>query len=535
MAVITNKNNRSYKKDLNRQSLISTHIMGFTGNFGTCKVTIAPEEKGEVGWTIDASRVAYQISPDGTISLKVTQCENFGTGSEASSGALSCSTGVLFVGDNSSVYNGRYVKQEPKSAGVVEQEREAKRTKRNGGDRGHRSTHLSTQRAEDEDLMSDTASMSGDSLTEEGSSRTGDDSVTSASYSAMSESVTSAPLYALHSPRERKQPTGSGRRRIDDGVGKKTKTAGRAGGKGGTALELLPADDKKKRKKPRYMKLCSIAGCQRYSQGKTLESDQWGPRGYRCKAHGGGPRCSFPGCSKASQGGSVAADQYAPAGRRCALHGGKYKMCNVSGCVNSYFGKVKQADKYGTPGLRCEFHGGAAHLSKEYQTFLALLREKHGNEAFSQTNTAPSSVSVSTPAPPMSQQRFVTTTCPGGGAEDDDVVRRTKVESHPSGSGYSIPARYSAYSHPTPTKVEIKEEIVDVETEDASVAGESSRMSGRGHPGHPASSMPSSVIPARSSVAKPRPVKGGKRGKSTKKESLARVKEENQTISPKQK
>jgi len=91
--------------------------MGFTRNFGRCKVTITPECKEEGGWTINAFQATYQISSDGAVSIKVSECETpqstDGQGLEPMSGAsLSCSTVGMLLGAQAHPRN-RKVNEEP--------------------------------------------------------------------------------------------------------------------------------------------------------------------------------------------------------------------------------------------------------------------------------------------------------------------------------------------------------------------------------------------------------------------------------------
>lgn len=68
--------------------------------------------------------------------------------------------------------------------------------------------------------------------------------------------------------------------------------------------------------------LCCIEKCSRWGKSKAKEPDEYGPAGFRCRAHGG-YKCNVEGCTRLKQGRNVMQpDEFGAPGIRCALHGG---------------------------------------------------------------------------------------------------------------------------------------------------------------------------------------------------------------------
>eukprot|EP00397_Hematodinium_sp_SG-2012_P021904 GEMP01022660.1.p1 GENE.GEMP01022660.1~~GEMP01022660.1.p1 ORF type:complete len:319 (+),score=59.19 GEMP01022660.1:112-1068(+) len=126
---------------------------------------------------------------------------------------------------------------------------------------------------------------------------------------------------------------------------------------------------------------CTVPNCTNYAVGAVDIADSDGPRGKRCKIHGGGRRCNVDGCSKKSIRRTLDSDSHGMPGSRCANHSvalrcsiddcprialkgkvcGKHgggPRCNVVGCGKMRVGIVDSADELADAGGRCWRHGG---------------------------------------------------------------------------------------------------------------------------------------------------------------------------------
>lgn len=131
---------------------------------------------------------------------------------------------------------------------------------------------------------------------------------------------------------------------------------------------------------------CSVHDCAATAYGKVPRpEDKFGPRGLRCRKHGGGVCCSVPGCINLTGPRRVfVEDQFGGVGWRCELHNGKIPTkedleryapkntlrqnqngkfgyyCTAIGCKGGGKKKIPFEDAFGPAGLRCSRHGAGA-------------------------------------------------------------------------------------------------------------------------------------------------------------------------------